>query len=149
MKDIGIVEDTKMLVAVISGLFALLGGFLGAFLTRRTEYQKWLRQQQSTAFSDFIKEINCLRQKAVDIIYDSKLSEEERNMAISECFHELNSQENIVRLYLTGSNRERFSELKEEIWSAYSPTVNQTTRLNKLKAATDGIQAIFENVLHG
>lgn len=142
-------EDPKFVVAIVSGLFALLGGFLGAFLTRRTEYEKWLRQQRSTAFADFIKQINQLRKETVDIIYDSQLDEEEKNMAISECFYELNSQENIVRLYLTGSNRQKFSELKKEIWSAYSPAVNQTTRLEKLKDATEGIQTIFEDVLHG
>ena len=149
MENIGIMEDTEITVAIVSGLFALLGGFLGAFLNRRTEYEKWLRQQRSTAFSDFIKQINHLRKEAVDILYDPNLAEEKKNIAISELFYELNIQENIVRLYLTGNNREKFSELKVQIWSAYSPSINQSTRLNKLKDATTEIQAIFEDALHG
>ncbi|KAE8436616.1 hypothetical protein [Vreelandella piezotolerans] len=142
-------EDIELIVAIVAGLFSLLGGFLGAFLTRRTEYEKWLRQQRSIAFAGFISHLNQFRKAAVDILYDTSLDQEDKDMAITECFYELNSQEHIVRLYLTGSTRERFSELKSEIWSAYSPAVNQTTRLNTLKNATSEIQEIFEGVLHG
>lgn len=142
-------EDIELIVAFVAGLFSLLGGFLGAFLTRRTEYEKWLRQQRSTAFSGFISHLNQFRKEAIDILYDKSLDQEDKDMVISECFHELNSQEHIVRLYLTGSSRERFSELKREIWSAYSPAINQTTRLNTLESATFEIQAIFGEALHG
>lgn len=142
-------EDIEFIVAIVAGLFSLLGGFLGAFLSRRTEYEKWLRQQQSMAFEEFMSHLNQFRKAAVDILYDTDLDQNDKDMAISECFYELNSQEYIVRLYLTGSSRERFSELKNEIWLVYSSAVNQTTRLNKLQNATSEIQAIFEEALHG
>jgi hypothetical protein len=32
--------EEKILLAVTSGLFSLLGGLLGAFLARRTQYEK-------------------------------------------------------------------------------------------------------------
>jgi uncharacterized membrane protein YfcA len=39
-----------ILLALVAGLFSLLGAFAGAFLARRTEYEKWLRQNRAEAF---------------------------------------------------------------------------------------------------
>ena len=40
-----------VVIAVVAGLFSLLGAFAGAVLTRRTEYEKWLRQNRSEVFA--------------------------------------------------------------------------------------------------
>lgn len=45
--------NLPIIVAVVSGFFAWLGGFFGAWLARRTEYEKWLRQERSAAFAEF------------------------------------------------------------------------------------------------
>jgi hypothetical protein len=140
--------DEKIIVAVVSGMFALLGGFVGAWLARRTEYEKWLRQQRSIAFSDFITQLHQIGKIVVDVIYDSTLSEQQRNIKITELFCDLNSQENIVRLYLKKCDREKFSILKTELWAIYSPDVEQATRLKKAESLLSQIQAIFENTLH-
>jgi hypothetical protein len=57
-----------VVVVLISGVFALLGGFLGAWFTRKTEYQKWIRQQRSVEFADFIKQLENVRFKASDFM---------------------------------------------------------------------------------
>ena len=64
-----------IIVAVVSGLFALLGGFFGAWLARRTEYEKWLRQERSAAFAEFLKQLHAVREKAIDATYAADLSE--------------------------------------------------------------------------
>ncbi len=137
------------IVAFISGLFALLGGFIGAWLTRKTEYQKWLRQQRSVEFSEFIKKIEALRLKASDIIYDSQGDERAKDMQLTELFVRLTPQENIVRLYLKKKDRERFSILIHDLWSFYSPDIEQSVRINKHKVLMQGIQSMLENRIKG
>lgn len=141
--------DTKITVAFISGLFALLGGFVGAWLTRKTEHQKWIRQQRSVEFAEFIKQFEALSLKASDIIYDSRLDKREKDVQLTELFVRLNSQENIVRLYLDKSDRENFSGLLHELWSFYSPTIEQSVRMKKHKELMKGIQSMLENRING
>ena len=142
-------EDIKIIVAVVSGLFALLGGFVGAWLARRTEYEKWLRQQRSIAFAEFISQLHNIRKMAIDIINDSALSTQQRDMKITELFCDLNSQENIVRLYLKECDRKKFSSLKHKLWTVHSPQINQSTRIKKIGDLMSEIQVIFEKTIHG
>src|SRR3990172_3682033 len=85
-------QDTELNLLVpivtvfVSGLFALLGGFLGAFLTRRTEYKKWLRQERGAAFSDFLKKFNETTQEATQIVFDQKYSNDQRDKNIHDLF---------------------------------------------------------------
>jgi hypothetical protein len=141
--------ELKIIVAFIYGLFALLGGFLGAWLTRKTEYQKWIRQQRSVEFAEFIKQLENLRLKASDILYDCNVTEREKDMQITELFIGLKPQENIVRLYLDEFDRNTFSGLKHELWSFYAPSIEQPVRMKKHKELLQGIQAIFEKNIKG
>ncbi len=138
-----------MKMAFISGLFALLGGFIGAWLTRKTEYQKWLRQQRSVEFSEFIKQLEDVRVKASDILYSSKPTDEEKDFQITELFIGLKPLENIVRLYPNKSDRETFSKLKHKIWSFYSPSIKKSVRMKKHKELLQGIQDLFEKNIKG
>jgi len=138
-----------IIVAFVSGLFALLGGFVGAWLTRKTEYQKWLRQQRSIEFAEFIKQFEALRLKASDIIYDSQIGDREKDMQLTELFVKLAPQENIVRLYLKMKDREKFSRLLHDLWSFYSPTIKQSVRMEKHKVLMQSIQSMLENRIKG
>ena len=136
-------------VALISGLFALLGGFLGAWLTRRTEYQKWIRQQRSVEFAEFIKQFEAIRLTARDIIYNSQIEDREKDMQITELFIKLTPQENIVRLYLKKCDREKFSSIIHELWSFYSPSIDQVVRMKKHKELIKNMQLLFEKRIKG
>ena len=142
-------NNLSIIVAIVSGLFALLGGFFGAWLARRTEYEKWLRKERSVAFAEFLKQAHSVREKATDILYNSGLSERERDLKITELFIRLNAQENIVRLYLKANDRESFSKLKHELWIFLSPTTRQTIRINNVDEVFSKIQEIFERTIHG
>ena len=93
--------SVSILVAFFAGLFSLLGAFVGAWLARRTEYDKWLRQERSVAFADFLRGIHGVLMKSTDFIYNVSLTEEERDLKVTELFVELNSQEGITRLFLS------------------------------------------------
>ena len=138
-----------IIVAVVSGLFALLGGFFGAWLARRTEYEKWLRQERSAAFAEFLKQLHTVREKAIDATYTADLSERQRDIRVTELFLGLNGQKNIVRLYLNPGDRNRFSELVKELWVLHSPTTDQSQRIRKVEGVLSEIQSIFERAIHG
>lgn len=142
-------NNLPIIVAIVSGLSALLGGFFGAWLARRTEYEKWLRKERSTTFAEFLKQVHSVREKATDILYAEGFSERERDIKITELFVGLSAQENIVRLYLKESDRKKFSELKHELWTLLSPTTEQTRRIKNLDKALSEIQSIFERTIHG
>jgi len=142
-------DDINLTVAFVSGLFALLGGFVGVWLTRKTEYQKWIRQQRSIEFAEFIKQFESLRLKASDIIHESQLNDSEKDIQITELFVKLTPQENIVRLYLLKSDRDNFSKLLHDLWSFYSPTIEQPVRMKKHKELMKGIQSLFEKRIKG
>ena len=55
---------------VVAGVFALLGAFAGAALTRGTEYEKWLRQVRTEAFATLLRELHDTRLYATTAYYD-------------------------------------------------------------------------------
>ncbi|MFC3110852.1 hypothetical protein ACFOFO_23350 [Undibacterium arcticum] len=57
-----------IIVAFVSGLLALLSGCAGAALTRRTEYDKWLRQERSTVFAEFWRQLYKAKVDATNAI---------------------------------------------------------------------------------
>ena len=142
-------DNIPIIVAVVAGLFALLGGFFGAWLARRTEYEKWLRQERSAAFAEFLKQVHSVRENATDFIYDPDMSEKDRDMKTSQLFVGLNGQENIVRLYLNESDRDRFSKLKEELSVLLNPMTGQVRRIKNVDKVLSEIQSIFEKTIHG
>lgn len=141
------VETEIPMTALVSGFFALLGAFFGAWLSRRTEYVKWLRQERSIAFSKYLLELHQLQNRLRDILYDRNIETQEKNIAISESFSGLNIQKNIVRLYLESGDRKKFSVCNERIWDAYRSATTQSKRLDEVKTATEEIQTVFEKVI--
>ncbi|MBC2735301.1 MAG: hypothetical protein HF981_13160 [Desulfobacteraceae bacterium] len=131
----------------ISGLFALLGGFFGAWFTRKTEYQKWIRQQRGIEFSEFIRQLEATMNKSRDIIYDNNISDRDKDMQITQLFTELNAQENIVRLYLKEIDRKNFSNYKHQIWAYYSPSTEMAARMKHHKILLRSIRDLFEENL--
>lgn len=133
-------------LAFVSGLFALLGGFLGAFLTRRTDYEKWLRQQRSQVFADFIVQVQSFQKKAIDIIH-SQLPLLQRDIEITELFLDVETHMQIARLYLDLRDRSQFEELTTELRVSMNPHRDQGERSGKFNQALKEIQLIFEAAL--
>lgn len=147
MDSIHQIEST-LLSPMIAGLFALLGGFLGAWLTKRTEYEKWLRQERAIAFATFLRQILDVYQQAVGVVHNTDWTAERRDRVITELFVSLSAQENVVRLYLKPVDRGCFSELIQELWLLFSTIVNQGKRNTRSKEIFKEIQSMFERTLH-
>ena len=130
----------------VSGLLSLLGGFTGAFLARRTDYEKWLRQVRSQSFADFLMQAQSFQTKAIDIVH-GPMPLLKRDIAVTELFMNVETYKQIVRLYLDPQDRGRFEELVAELRVAMNPNRDQGDRSGKFNQALKKIQSIFEAAL--
>lgn len=136
-----------MIVAVVAGLFALLGGFAGAALARRTEYEKWLRQVRSTVFAEFLRQLYKAKADATDAIYSTDGTELMRDIRVSEIFLAMKAQEGMVRLYLHPDDRDKFSACMRDFEVVHSPSTDQSMRLNRSEKVLKHVQEVFERAI--
>ena len=113
----------NLFVVAMSGVFALIGALVGAYvgalLARRTEYEKWLRQERSTVFSEFLTKFNEADQEAIKILSDQDCTGNQRDQKITALFCRLDGPKNVVRLYLKKSDREKFSHSLSVYWQLH------------------------------
>lgn len=140
-------EPKDLFPVYVSGLFALLGGFVGAWLTRRTEYDKWMRQQRSTEFASLLRRIYEVRIAATNAIYSSEDSEQARIMKATELFAELRQHEHVARLYMSKEGRETLSGLMNSLWRHCTAKGGPAAHGSKIKEVEAAIQALVEREL--
>ena len=143
--------DIAIISAVLSGILALLGGFGGAWLTRKTEYGKWLRQERSIAFAEFLKQMHSTSLAALNIKFDSDRPEKDRSIDIVQLFVQLDGQKAIVRLYLEKDDRDKLSVLINKLCIFYDPSTDKEIALSLRSADTimNEVQSIFERTIDG
>ncbi|MCM2288035.1 MAG: hypothetical protein NDI67_03315 [Sulfuritalea sp.] len=134
--------------AITAGLFGLLGGFAGAALTRRTDYEKWLRQEKSTTFAEFLRQMHDARENAIETLYSTSLDEQLRSIKLTEIFLRLSKQESVARLYLNNTSRESLSKLRKELWLLHATRENQADRIGNAERVMNEIQNLLESQLH-
>lgn len=139
--------SNSILQAVVVGLLALLGGFFGAWLTRRTEYEKWIRQQRSVEFAAFLKRLHEIRLEATNAIYASADTEQTRNMNATEIFTGLRPYESVARLYMSKQGRIKLSELTNDLWNNCTFSGGPANRSEKIKSIEVAIQSLIEEEL--
>jgi len=139
----------EILAAFVTGLLALLGGYLGAWASRRTAYEKWLRQERSAAFASFLRELHKTWLELPKGVLRNPALNPDADRYITESFVRLEPHKNIVRLYLDEKDREPFSKLVHEIWVAQtSSALSDASSSERTQQAIISIQRIFESKLH-
>jgi len=136
-----------ILVAMVAGLFSILGSFAGAFLARRTYYEQWLRQGRSEVFATFISKLTEARTKATEAIYDNSIPEQKRNIRVTELYTPVLDYAKIVRLYLPAGKRDVFEQTAKEYWSIHASTASGQQRYTTMDAKLGIILAMFEELL--
>ena len=136
--------------ALVAGIFALVGGLIGAWMTRRIEYEKWLRQERSAAFAQFLRELHKTWLEVPQGLLRNAAINPDADRYITESFVRLEPHTYIVRLYLDEKDREPFSKLVHQIWVAQtSSALSDESRAEKTQQAMLAIRRILENGLHG
>lgn len=141
--------NLKVIIAFVSGLFSLLGAFAGAFLARRTDYIKWLRQNRSETFAEFWTKLLDAQSMAIDVLHDRSLEPIQRDIRITEIYSAPENYARVVRLYLPKRHRNEFSGLVREIRALHATVDLGDSRLLQMEQKFERIQAMFEEVVAG
>ena len=139
--------SVSILVAVVAGLFALLGAFAGAWLTRRTEYDKWLRQNRSEVYTKFLDLLAKAHKEATDIMFDQSLEELLQNIKVTDAYMPAMDYVRVVRLYLPPETRQEFRDLAHSYFVLHSQRSLGDSRLTTMGKKLDQIQQMFEETL--
>ena len=130
--------------AAVAGLFALLGGFAGAALTRRTEYEKWLRQERTKAFAEYIAQLYETRLLATRTYYDEPGTELEKSIKVTEAFTRLGRYTATARLFMSPSGRKALTLSQNSLWIDCTVQGGPANRVNQIKAHMKQIQEVLE-----
>ena len=140
MSDIG--------VALVTGLLALLGAFAGAALTRRTEFEKWLRQERTSAFGEFLRELHGTRTAVTKAYYDEEGTEQIKSTRATQAFVLLQKQVGIARLFMSEKGRGEFDKLLNDLWVNCTVQGGPANRTNQIKSLMGSIQVLLERELN-
>jgi hypothetical protein len=141
-------DSSSLLQALGGGLLALLGGYAGASLARRTEYEKWLREEKSKAFADLLRELHDTRIAATEAMYDTSVPESERALNATMLYARLNKFEGIARLYMSERTRELLARQLKIVWLSATSDGGPADHGDKIREAMKSIQALLEGELH-
>ena len=140
---------TKAEVAVVAGLFSLLGAYAGAFLARRTEYFKWIRQARSETFAEFLKKLADAQHNATEALYSTTLEPLTRDIKVTEAYAVPENYSRIVKLYLPKHLRGEFTGLVREIGALHASSELGSARLRTVQQKIERIEEIFQHAIDG
>lgn len=140
-------EEVKVIIVIITAIFSLLGSFFGAFLARRTQYQKWLLENRSEVFTKFLELMDQAREEASNILFEESSDEFSSAIRITEKYIKPINYAKVVRLYLPKAEREKFQQLANQVWALHSDKELGDSRLATMGKKMDEIQMIFESSL--
>jgi hypothetical protein len=136
-----------IVVAAVSGLFAILGGFAGAWLARRTAYESWQLQNRSTVYTRFLELLAQAEREASVVLYDMELETLDKNIRVIEIYSAPLEYVRVVRLYLPRDERQRFRDLAHEYYALHTQPSLGDSRLITMGKRLDEIQSIFESTV--
>lgn len=141
-------SDVSVTEAVVVGLFALLGAFFGAALTRRTEYEKWLRQEKSNTFGEFLRQLHETRLAATDAYYSTNGDERSKSIRAGEGFASLQKYAGVARLYMSENGRTEFSSMLNDLLVNCTVKGGPANRTDQIKKLMEDIQLLLERELN-
>jgi hypothetical protein len=137
----------SVVASLVARPFALVGAFVGSALSRRSEYEKWLRQERTQAFGVLVNELHGTRLYATVAYYDEPGTEQEKSIKVTEAFTRLQKHVSIARLFMSDAGREKLSELVNELWVNCTVQGGPANRVNQIKEIMNQIQAVLEQDL--
>lgn len=134
--------------SIIVGVVALLGAYIGAALTRQSEYEKWLRQEKSKTFGEFLRELHDIRLAATDVYYSQEADEITKSIRVTEKFALLQKYAGIARLYMSDKGRTTLSKLLNDLRVNCTVQGGPANRAIQISPLMDEIQLLLERELN-
>lgn len=123
-----------MAIAIVAGLFSLLGAFLGALLSHKSDRGRRLRERRSLAAERFL---SALSDSGMIHYREKFASRREEALAVARRFLPAEDLGRIVRLYLPEDKREEFSALTSRILTIHISLGANPPRLAVLSSEMD------------
>ena len=139
--------NTEYVTPAVAGLFALLGAMIGAALSRRTEYEKWLRQARTEAFAVLVREVHVTREYATIAYYDEGESEPDKSMKITQSFVVLERHISLARLFMSSAGRLELTALVKKLWLSCDTKGGPANGGVQIKENMEKIQSLLEEEL--
>jgi hypothetical protein len=144
---VSVEANVEIIVVVAAGLFSLLGAFMGATLSKRNEYVRWLRENRSEVFAKFLELLHQAQKHATDAMFDKALEEMQQNIKVTEAYSPALEYAHIVCLYLPKNQRDNFRTLAKEFYALHATRGLDDTSRSKMSEKIEAIQKIFESNL--
>lgn len=140
-------EYISVIQAVVAGALALIGAFAGSVLTKRSEYEKWLRQEKTNAFGNFLRELHDVRHFATNTHHGNQDTEQVRSVKVTEAFSLLEKHVGIARLFMSDSGKAELSSSVNELWVNCTSQDGLANRGSQIAEAMGRIQKNLEREL--
>lgn len=135
-------------IAIISGLFALIGAFIGGRIQRDTVHRKWLLEHRAKAFCDFLLALSEARTELFK--FHHKLQAKDNTNLFAKTYEIYSTafiHAKIVRLFLSENNKDKFTFLVESICNLDTKRPFTLKILSEIETNIKQIQLILESDL--
>jgi len=136
-----------MWTAIISGICALIGGFIGAFVHRKTQHQNWLLERRAEVFADFLQTLEKCRDETSKYFRESPQEGMEKEQKIIDFYQPAISHAKITRLFLKDESKDKIDKLVNEVYAIHSSKNLGDTRIKTMLKKLEEIQTILEENL--
>jgi hypothetical protein len=137
--------DINYPTVVVTGLVALCAAYLGARLARDSEYEKWYRQERTSAIAEFLRQLYDTRIAMSAAYFDTPGNELAKSTAVTETFLPLQKYFGILALYLSANGKERLSSMTQDLFGQSTGTGGPPARSTRIRELMDTIQQAAEN----
>lgn len=137
----------SLIVALVTGLFALVGSYGGVLLNRKSQHQTWLLERRAEVFSDFLRVLDTSERESSAYLRKERHDPGDAALGVYDFFAPAFSHAMIVRLFLKDDAKLKVEKLTREVFSIYAtwqdrpPNERPSKEINVKKQE---IQAILE-----
>jgi hypothetical protein len=131
----------------LSGFCSIAGVFAGARLARRSEYDKWHRQEKSKALAEFLSELYNTRIAASDAYYSGERDNLAKSIKAGEAFAALRKYQGVARLYMSDNGRDSLEQLVSDLRLNCTDDGGPAKHSTKVEALMKSIQELVETEL--
>ncbi|MBW2568020.1 MAG: hypothetical protein JRD93_17660 [Deltaproteobacteria bacterium] len=137
----------QFLTVIITGLLALIGGFIGAYIQKKTQHQIWLSQERAEAFSGLLITLDKCIESAAQLFKKGG----EKNITKLQRFNEIYAPAfiytKIACFFLTPESKKRVEKLVRDISSLHRSRMLGEKRHGTMNTKINDLQNILEEDL--
>ena len=132
---------------IITGIFALVGAFVGAYLHRKTQHESWLLEQRAVAFANFLRTLDKCIEDGNDALQEGLQDDSNMYRKLMEIYKPAFLHSRIVSLFVMHNSKQRVSKLVREIVSLHLSRIDHEKRRGTISEKEEELQNILEENL--